>query len=234
MDKKPHLNCLIVEDEPLAAGILEDFISQTPGLNLVGKCPDAHHAHDALLQQTVDVLFLDIHLPGMKGLDFLRTLTQPPQVILCTAFPNYALESYELGVVDYLVKPIDFQRFLKAVGKLRSPENTAKATRAFHFFNVNKNMVRVWLNEIEVIESAREYVILYLSDGQKLLTKYSLREISQLLQDFQLVQVHRSFLVATRHVQSFNAGEVITRHKQVPIGRLYRGALDFLSNGTAT
>ncbi|HAD13861.1 MAG TPA: hypothetical protein DCF33_15650 [Saprospirales bacterium] len=91
MDKKPPLNCLIVEDEPLAAGILEDFISQTPGLNLVGKCPDAHHAHDALLQQTVDVLFLDIHLPGMKGLDFLRSLTQPPQVILCTAFPNYAL-----------------------------------------------------------------------------------------------------------------------------------------------
>ncbi len=144
------LNCLIVEDEPLAAGILEDYIRQMPFLRLVGKCGDALYASEALREANVDVMFLDIHLPGLKGLDFFAFAPHPPQTILTTAYHDYALESYDLGVVDYLLKPVDFERFVKSIQKLRLPAATAAPTadRPFLFFNVNKKMVRVWLDEI--------------------------------------------------------------------------------------
>ncbi|MDX1912339.1 MAG: response regulator, partial [Saprospiraceae bacterium] len=137
------LHCLVVEDEPLAAGIMEDYIRQLPWLRFVGRCSDALGAAEALQQQPVDVLFLDIHLPGLKGLDFLRTLSAPPQVILTTAYHEYALESYEFGVVDYLLKPVEFDRFLKAVQKVKAPVQPVgiAITRPFQFFNVNKKMV---------------------------------------------------------------------------------------------
>ncbi len=218
------MNCLIVEDEPLAASILEDFINQTPGLRLVGKCADAHKALEAMQQHPVDVLFLDIHLPGMKGLDFLRTLAQPPQTILTTAFHQYSLESYEFGVVDYLLKPIDFQRFLKAVGKIRRPENAPNQPpgRAFHFFNVNKKMVRVWLDEIAVVESLREYVLLHLVDGQRLVTKYQLGQMENLLSQHEFLRVHRSFLVAVGKITAFTATEIFVGEKSVPVGRGFK------------
>lgn len=221
------MNCLIVEDEPLAAAILEDFIQQTPGLQLVGKCPDAHRAAEAMRQQSVEVLFLDIHLPGLKGLDFLRTLpaAAAPQVILTTAFHEYALDGYDFGVVDYLLKPIDFQRFLKAVGKLRRPEiglEKLPPARAFHFFNVNKKMVRVWLDEVLAVESLREYVQLHLADGQRLVSKHSLGQMLDLLAGQDFVQVHRSFLVARRWVSAFSATEIFLGKLVVPIGRGFK------------
>lgn len=219
-----HLNCLIVEDEPLAASILADYIGQTPGLALVGKCPDAQHALEAMQQHPVDVLLLDIHLPGLKGLDFLRTLSNPPQTILTTAFHQYAVESYALGVVDYLLKPIDFQRFMLAVSKLRRPEKpfSGPPSRPFHFFNINKKMVRVWLDEITVVESLREYVMLHLTDGRRLVTKFQLNQMENLLAQHDFLQVHRSFLVAARHVRAFSATEVFLENRTVAIGRGFK------------
>ncbi len=219
-----QLNCLVVEDEPLAASVMADFIGQTPGLRLAGVCPDAHRALEAMQQQPVDVLFLDIHLPGMKGLDFLRSLPEQPQTILTTAFHQYSLESYDLGVVDYLLKPIDFQRFLKAVRKIRrqNPAIGQPAPRAFHFFNVNKKMVRVWLDEIAVVESLAEYVQLHLADGQRLVTKFQLGQMEVLLGKHDFLRVHRSFLVAVGQVSAFTATEVFIGKKSVPIGRGFK------------
>jgi len=128
------LNCLIVEDEPLAAGIMEDYIQQVPSLRLIGKCGDALDALEALQEAPVDVLFLDIHLPGLKGLDMLRTLRHPPQVILTTAYHEYALEGYEYGVVDYLLKPIGFERFIKAVQKLKTTPAASVGGASFSVF----------------------------------------------------------------------------------------------------
>jgi len=220
------LSCLIVEDEPLAAGILEDYVRQLPWLHFVGRCPDALAAAEALLQQPVDVLFLDIHLPGLKGLDFLRTLAHPPQVILTTAYHQYAVESYEIGVADYLLKPIDFERFLMAVKKLKrtSPTETpAKPeARAFQFFNVNKKMVRVWLDEILYAESLREYVRLWLPGDKALVTKMPLGDLEKAFEGMGFVRAHRSYLVALRHVEAYSATDLTVGGKDIPVGRQYR------------
>lgn len=216
------MNCLLVEDEPLAAGILEDYIRQVPWLQFAGRCSDAAQAYDAMQQQSVDVLFLDIHLPGLKGLDFLRTLPNAPQTILTTAYTEYALDGFELRVVDYLLKPIDFDRFLQAIQKLRQPEPPASTTgrnRRFHFFNVNKKMVRVWLDEIVCVESLKEYVRLHLADGRNLVTK---GQIGEMEQELGLWRVHRSFMVALNHVESYSATEITVGGQAVPIGRQYK------------
>ena len=225
-----RLHCLIVEDEPLAAGILEDYVRQVPYLRLTGRCADAMQALEALHEAPVDVLFLDIHLPGLKGLDFLRSLQYPPQVILTTAYHEYALEGYDLGVVDYLLKPIDFERFVKAVQKLKlavpaSPaEALAKAGRPFQFFNVNKKMVRVWLDEVLYAESLKEYVRIFLPGGKSIVTKMQLGELEKTLDGYGFLRVHRSFLVALRHIEAYTATEVTLGNKEIPIGRQYKDA----------
>jgi DNA-binding LytR/AlgR family response regulator len=221
------LNCLIVEDEPLAAGILEDYIRAVQHLRLVGRCGDAFYALEALHEAPVDVLFLDIHLPGLKGLDFLRTLKNMPQVILTTAYHEYAVESYELNVVDYLLKPIDFERFVRAVQKLRpaATPNNALPQRPFQFFNVNKKMVRVWLDEILYVESMKEYVRIFLADGKHLVTKMQLSDLEKALEPMGFLRVHRSFMVALPHVDAFTATELFVGGKNVAIGRQYKDAV---------
>lgn len=218
------LNCLIVEDEPLAATILEDFVRQIPYLRLTGRCADALQALEALREAPVEVMFLDIHLPGLKGLDFLRSLQYPPQVILTTAYHEYALESYDLNAVDYLLKPIDFERFVKAVQKLKLPAAATAAApfRHFQFFNVNKKMVRVWLDEIQFVESLKEYVRLHLTGGKSIVTKMQLGELEKSLEGFGFLRVHRSFIVALRHIEAFSATEVTAGATEIPVGRQFK------------
>lgn len=225
------LSCLIVEDEPLAAGILEDYVQQVSWLRFTGRCPDAFSAAEALREQSVDVLFLDIHLPGIRGLEFLRTLSHPPQVILTTAYHEYALESYDLGVVDYLLKPIDFDRFLKAVQKLKAvlPAESAgtrgTAARPFRFFNVNKKMVRVWMDEIQYAESLKEYVRLCLVGGKTIVTKQPLGELEHAFEGMGFLRVHRSYLVSLRHIEAYTNSGMSVGGKEIPIGRQYREAI---------
>jgi DNA-binding LytR/AlgR family response regulator len=232
-----RLQCLIVEDEPLAAIVLEDYIRQVPFLQPSGRCADAMQALEALREAPVDVLFLDINLPGLKGLDFLRSLARPPQVILTTAYHEYAIESYELGVVDYLLKPIDFERFIKAVQKLKrtdtAPRNGLPAHRPFLFFNVNKKMVRVWIDEIRYAESLKEYVRLHLGDKRNVVTKMQLGELETALENFGFLRVHRSFIVSMRHIEAFSATEVSAGGAEIPVGRQYReSAMKVLENLT--
>lgn len=220
------LNCLIVEDEPLAAGILEDYIRQAPFLRLAGKCGDAVYASEVLREHAVDVMFLDIHLPGLKGLDFLKTLPQPPQTILTTAYHEYALESYEFGVVDYLLKPIDFERFMRAVQKLRKPGSQQDLeVRPFHFFNANKKMVRVWLDEVLYVESLKEYVKLHLTEGRTVVTKCQLSDMELILGSKDFMRIHRSFIVALLRIDAFSSTAVHLGDRELPIGRQYRQAV---------
>ena len=221
------LSCLILEDEPLAAEILSDYIRDAPGLELAGVCSDALFALEFLQRQPVDVMFLDIHLPKLKGLDFLKTLSHPPQVILTTAYHEYALEGYELAVTDYLLKPIEFNRFLKAVQKLRHPvaqealPATQPTERAAHFFNVGKKRVKVYFDEILYAESLKEYVRIFLPD-RSVVTKMQLGELESLLGDGGFVRIHRSFLVAKSKITAYAATEVEIAGKTLPIGRSYR------------
>lgn len=220
------LKCLIVEDEPLAAEILADYIKDAPGIVLTGICPDALYAMEFLQKEPVDVLFLDIHLPKLKGVDFLKTLNKPPQVILTTAYHQYALESYDLNVVDYLLKPIEFSRFLKAVQKLQKPEAStmsaiAEKERSFYFFNVNKKRVKIFFDEILYIESLKEYVRIFTPD-QSIVTKFQLGEIHEMLNDPNFIRIHRSFIVAKDKIEAYTATEIEVGNKTLPIGRSYR------------
>lgn len=219
------IRCLIVEDEPIAAGILEDYIRQVPYLHLTGRCSDALYALEALRDEPVDLIFLDIHLPGLKGLDFVKTLQNPPQIILTTAYHDYAMAGYELGVVDYLLKPIDFERFVKAIQKVRlnlPAAGVAPATRPFYFFNVNKKMTRVWFDEILMVESMKDYVKIHLAGGRQLITKLQIGDMEVLLPAQGFLRVHRSFLVAVRHIEVYTSTELTIGRQTIPIGRQYK------------
>lgn len=222
-------HCLIIEDEPLAAEVLQDYIRQVPFLELKGVASDAIYAMELMQQQPVDLIFLDIHLPKLKGFDFIRTLKQPPHIIITSAYHEYALQGYEYNVVDYLLKPIEFSRFLMAVNKLKqSPVPAvsihslmAPAERAYLFFNVSKKKVKVYLDEILYIESLKEYIRIY-TKTKNILTKFQLGQIEELLAKNNFLRIHRSFIVAKDKVDAFTATDVEINSKLIPIGRSYK------------
>lgn len=219
-------NCIIVEDEPLAAEVLSDYIKQIPFLELKGICTDAIYAMEKLQQEPVDLIFLDIHLPKLKGLDFLRALQHPPQVIITTAYQEYALQGYEYNVLDYLLKPVEFSRFLMAVNKLKqAPAATsvtiAPATRMHLFFNVNKKKIKVFLDEILYIESLKEYIRIITKD-KSILTKFQLGQIEELLARNNFLRIHRSFIVAQDKIEAISATDVEINGQSLPIGRSYK------------
>ena len=227
-------NCIIVEDEPLAAEILQDYVMQVPFLQLKTVCANAILATEALRNHTIDLIFLDINLPKLKGLDFIKTLQHPPRIILTTAYNEYALQGYEHNVLDYLLKPIEFSRFLKAVNKLAIPMSSPPASsieeRKYHFFNVSKKMVKVFFDEILYIESQREYIKIT-TKTQSILTKLPLGEIEELLKNENFMRVHRSFIVAKDKIEAYSATDVDIHGKQIPIGRGYKDEVwDVLSN----
>lgn len=223
-----QIRCMIVEDEPLAAEVLSDYISEVPHLELVAICEDAIYASSLLKQEKIDLLFLDIHLPKLKGLDFLKMLTHPPQVILTTAYHQYALEAFTYDVVDYLLKPIEFERFLQAVHKVKVPNSqvgqvrsTPPAQELFRFFRVNKRNVKVKLKDIIFVESLKEYVRIH-TEKESLITKFQIGELQKSLADPDLLRIHRSFLVAKHKITAYSATEVEIGDKTLPIGRTYR------------
>jgi len=221
-------SCLIVEDEPLAAEVLQDYVRQVPFLELKAVCVDAIYAMEFLQKEKIDLLFLDIHLPKLKGLEFVRTLKNPPSIIITTAYHEYALEGYELNVVDYLLKPIEFSRFLMAVNKLKqAPINNGShailpvSERAFMFFNVSKKRIKIYLDEILYIESLKEYIRIFTKE-KNILTKFQLGEVEELLTKGDFLRVHRSYIVSRNKIDAYTATDIEIQGKQIPIGRSYK------------
>jgi len=222
-------NCLIVEDEPLAAEVLQDYIGQVPFLTLSAICGDAIYAMDKLKQEKIDLIFLDIHLPKLKGLDFIKTLRNPPHIIIVSAYHEYALQGYEYNVIDYLLKPVEFSRFLMAVNKVKQttatetmmPVVSEPAERAHIFFNVGKKKVKIFLDEILYIESLKEYVRIF-TKTKSILTKFQLGQIESLLAKNNFIRVHRSFIVAKDKIDAFTAADIEINGKQIPVGRSYK------------
>lgn len=213
------IKCLIVEDEPLAAEVLKDYLQQVPFLELIEVCSDALFALEVLKREKIDLLFLDIHLPGLKGIDLLSTLVNPPQVIITTAYHEYALQGYEMNVVDYLLKPIEFQRFLQAVNKLQQP--ASKMTKDTLAIQTDKKKVIIPLSEILFIESQKEYIqIQTVNDLYQ--TKYALSKVEAELDPTRFLRVHRSFIVALGHIKAFNLNEIHLPGKVIPIGGNYK------------
>lgn len=229
------ITCIIVEDEPLAAKVLTDYIAEIPFLDLKGTFKDAILATEYLHDNSVDLIFLDIHLPKLKGMAFLKTLTHPPAVIITTAYHQYAVEGFNLNVKDYLLKPIEFERFLIAVNKVKSAETVrspeipgSKAdAKDYLFLNVQKKKVKVMFSDILYLESQREYVKV-VTTGKEYVSKISTHEIESALPSHLFKRVHRSFIVSVNKIESYTAEEVEVNGVVIPVGRDYRHVLDTL------
>ena len=228
-----NIKCIIIEDEPLAVKILVDYISQVSFLELQGSFKDAILAADWLRDNPTDLMFLDIHLPKLKGMAFLKTLANPPAVIITTAYHQYAVEGFDLNVTDYLLKPIAFERFLTAVNKIKPVEQTLplyhekEEAKNHIFINVQKKKVRVSFPEILYIESQKEYVKIVTTKTTHL-AKMSTREIESLLPANLFKRIHRSFIVSVDRIESYTAEKVEVNGVSIPIGRGYKGFLENL------
>lgn len=226
------IKCIIVEDEPLAVKVLADYISQVPFLELKGTFKDAILATEFLRDHLVDLIFLDIHLPKLKGMAFLKTLVDPPAVVITTAYHQYAVEGFSLNVTDYLLKPIEFERFLVAVNKVRSahaerdrmPEGQDKD---FIFLNVQKKKVKILFSEIVYIESQREYIRI-VTTKKDYLSKMSTHEIESILPSNLFKRIHRSFIVSVSKIESYTAESVEVNGISIPIGRGYKDVIENL------
>lgn len=221
------IRCIIIEDEPLAVKVLTDYILQVPYLKLEETFKDAILATDYLRQNDTDLIFLDIHLPKLKGMSFLKTLTNPPSVIITTAYHQYAIEGFELNVTDYLLKPFDFERFLKAVTKVKKSErgklkpDEMQGEKDFIFLNVQKKRVKILFSEILYIESQQEYIKI-ITTKKEYIVKMSTHEIESLLPANLFKRIHRSFIVSISRIDSYSADTVEVNGVSIPIGRGYR------------
>ena len=222
------IKCIIIEDEPLAAKVLSDYILQAPFLELQGTFKDAILATDWLRYNVTDLIFLDIHLPKLKGMAFLKTLTHPPAVIVTTAYHQYAVEGFDLNVTDYLLKPFEFERFLVAVNKIRTSERERTGEKGeikdYLFLNIQKKKVKILFSEIVYIESQREYIRI-VTTKKEWVSKMSTHEIEALLPANLFKRIHRSFIVALNKIDSYTADTVEVNGVSLPIGRDYRDSI---------
>lgn len=234
------INVIIVDDEPLALDVLETYIDKIPDLNLVTKCSNALEANAALKEHDIDLMFLDIQMPQLTGIDFLRTLAKPPKVIFTTAYANYAVEGFELNAVDYLLKPISLDRFMKAVNKAQEQinlenkdagsvaSNSDSDGEDYIFVKADKKLIKVNYSDIVYIEGLKDYVIIRLNNN-RIITLQTMKSLEQKLPSSTFKRIHRSYIVNIQKIQAVqgNMVEVIEKNqaKHLPIGKNYREEL---------
>lgn len=239
------MNCIIVDDEPLAREVLESFVGRIDGLELLASCDNAIKAFDILKKERVDLVFLDIQMPKLNGIDFLKVLDPTPNIIFTTAYREYAIESYELNVVDYLLKPISFQRFLMAVNKAMNgglkekdevqpyPVDDLRSEAPYIFLKADRKMVKVHLKDILYIESLKDYVRIKLPHKDVI----SLQKISfleQKLPEDCFIRIHRSFIVPIKKIEAFSNNVIEIAGAELPIGRNYKEkVLEVLNSDTS-
>ena len=222
------MKCLIIDDEPLAREGLQNYVQEIDFLELVGLCENPLEALPFLETTNIDLLFLDIQMPKINGLDFLKSLQNPPLVIITTAYPSFALEGFQLNVLDYLVKPITFQRFFKAAHKAKSqydllqrPLNTSPSTEDYFFVKCGQQYEKILLEELQFVEAMQNYVQLHTTRG-KFTTLLSLKSILKELPSTHFLQVHKSFLVAINSVATIEGHMIRIGTHQIPISRSYQ------------
>ncbi|MFN0050131.1 MAG: LytR/AlgR family response regulator transcription factor [Cytophagales bacterium] len=235
------IRCMIVDDEPLAIEIMESYVDRIDQLELVKKCSNAIEAFSELQKSQVDVIFLDIQMPKLSGIDFLKTIKNPPKIVLTTAYREYALESYELEVFDYLLKPIPFERFLKVVSKLNQAVTSVNSNQTsiervelenlvhakddlglFIYVNVDKKMIKVNLDEVYYVESLKDYVKIKTKAPKDLITHMQIGVLEHKLQNHNFIRIHRSYLVNKAKIEFFTATDIGIAGLEIPIGRNYK------------
>ncbi len=220
--------CLVVDDEPLALKLIENHIDKIENLQVVATCNSAIKAFEILNTQQIDLLFLDIKMPNLTGIDFLKTLKNPPKTILTTAYRDYALEGFELEVVDYLLKPITFERFFKSVNRFLRNQSTVvssheKPTEKEYIIvkSGNKNH-KILVGDILYIESLKDYIQFYLKDDKRVVSKYKISEIEQELNANEFLRVHRSYIIHKKEMTAFTSNEIEINGTEIPIGVSYK------------
>ena len=235
------IKCIAVDDEPLALSVLQKYIASIGGLELVGSCSNAVQALQMLQQYQVDLMFLDIEMPQIMGTDFIRTLKKSPKIIFTTAYRKYAMEGFELDAVDYLLKPISFERFLKAVNKVLQTD-IQEPNSAFHtsdnisepsnclYVRADRKMVKILLNDILYIEGLNDYIKI-ITPVKTIVTKHLLSALDETLPKDAFMRIHRSFIIAINKIDSYNSDTIHIGKKELPIGRLFKHDVNKLLNG---
>lgn len=227
---------LIVDDESVAHDIIKKYCSLLPNMQLMKDCYDAIEAIDYLNENAVDLIFLDLNMPKLQGFNFLRTLPHPPKIIVTTAYSEHALEGYELNIVDYLLKPFSFERFLKAInkafvehGKTSAPESqkTPKEKRDRVFLPVNNKHLQLVLSDVLFLEASGNYVKVVLKE-ESISIRGTLTSVVDLIPLDDLIQVHRSFMVALKHIKRIEGNMIVMDRYTIPIGKLYKSKIDKL------
>lgn len=222
--------CIIVDDEPLARDLIAGYLRKIDTVELVAQCGNAMEAFQVLKEKVIDLIFLDVNMPQITGIDFIRSLRNPPKVIIISAHKEYALEGFELDVVDYLLKPVSFSRLLKAVDKYYIVSNKSIQLQAgksekdeeFIYLKENKKVIKVILNEVDYIEAMGEYCQVYI-EGRRIIPKMSIKNFEELLADKQFIRIHKSIMVPLKKVTAFSASTIeINKKKELPIGRSYK------------
>ena len=234
MQHSNKIKCLVVDDELPAREILKQHIKGVDALQLTGTCASAVEAISFLKDNHVDLIFLDIQMPQLLGTNFIRTLKMPPKVIFTTAFRKYALEGFELDAVDYLLKPISFERFLKGVNKVlqinfptdQIPTSNSRATNkdtasSFLYFRADRKMVKVFFSDILFVEALKDYIKI-VTTTKTIVTKYVLTTLAELLPNEEFLRIHKSYIVAINKIESYNADSIQIAKHELPIGRLYK------------
>jgi len=240
------IHCLIIDDEPPAREILKQHIAGVEALELAGTCSNAVEAVSFLKEHPVDLLFLDIQMPQLLGTNFIRTLKNPPKVIFTTAYRKYAVEGFELDAVDYLLKPISFERFLKAVSKVLQlnissaqamPTSATKEkqngeSNSFLYFRAERKMVKVFFRDILYVEGLKDYIRI-VTDNKTIVTKYVLSTLEEMLPANEFLRIHRSYIVAIYKIDSYNGDTIHIAKHELPIGRLYKFDVNRVLNASS-
>ena len=230
---------LIIDDEYLAHEVIKDYCDLLPNMQLQKNCYNALEALEYLSNHSVDLIFLDLNMPKLKGFDFLKTLTAPPKVIVTTAYSEFALEGYELNVVDYLLKPFSFERFLKAVNKAIggakpssqvSISSTVEERPKTIFLRENKKYVQVAIDDIQYLESSGNYVKV-ITGAETITVRDKISGLLEMLPDNEFIQVHKSFAIAIKHIKSVHGNRIFLSEHVIPIGKMYKMKVNELLGG---
>lgn len=223
------VKCIIVEDEPLAQRVLQSYIDQTTGLSLSGTFGNALEAFQFLSSNETDLMFLDIKMPGLNGIDFVKTLKNPPPVIFTTAFSEFAVKSYELEAVDYLLKPITYDRFKKSINKFFKQSAGSEPLLSYTYFKVNGKLIRIEHDTIVYAQSIKDYVIIFTTKGDYI-THMTMKYLAELLPSAMFQRVHRSYLIGIRFISGFDNQKLYLGDIAIPIGDIFKGDVFSLRN----
>ncbi len=236
-----NINCIIVDDEIHARKVLEKYIQDIPHITLVKSCKNALEAMEVLRNNTIDAMFLDINMPKLTGLNFLESLKNPPLVVITTAYREYAVDAYDLDVIDYLHKPIPFPRFIKAISKIEEKllmstsfhamvqDNTPDTNQNFIFIKADKKTIKLNFEDIKYIEGLGDYIKIH-TKSKTIISKLTIKKMEELLPDNLFPRVHKSFIISLQLIDSIEGNQIEIGALKIPIGQMYRQAFMDLIN----